>query len=76
MGSMMSDNAEFVFIVIDSRFGVVAASLVCDEAVAEMNARTLSEAASDTLSNPGSFRVKRVKLGRSQKFAPAPDPVP
>ena len=68
----MSDNAGFVFLVIDNRFGVVFASLVLDEAVADMNARVLEQHDSDTLANPGSFRVKRIKLG-SQKAEKAED---
>ena len=68
----MSDNASFVFLVMDDRFGVVSASLILDEAVADMNARVLEQHDSDTLTNPGSFRIKRIELG-SQKAKKAKD---
>ena len=59
----MTDQPSFVFLVIDSRCGVVFASLNLDEAVDDLNKRMIAEHDCETLLNPGSFRVKRVKLG-------------
>lgn len=56
-------SKDSVFLVTDNRFGVVFASLSVDEAMADLNKRALTEATCGTLSNPGSFRIKSVKLG-------------
>ncbi len=55
-------NKDSVFIVVDNRFGVVFASCSFDETVADLHRRVLTEAACTTLGNPGSFRIKSVKL--------------
>jgi len=58
----ISDKPSHVFLVIDSRFGFVSASLNEEEAVRDMEARVLAEMQQETLVNPGSYRLKAMRL--------------
>jgi hypothetical protein len=69
--SATSDKPSHVFLVIDSRFGVVSASLDEEEAVTDLRERVLAEMQQETLVNPGSFRLKFMRLSPLRDQPPA-----
>jgi hypothetical protein len=71
---IISDKPSHVFLVIDDRFGVVSASLDEEEAVTDLRERVLAQMQQETLVNPGSFRLKALRL-RPQRNQPPADTV-
>ena len=66
-----SDKPSHVFLVIDDRFGVVSASLDEEEAVTDLKERVLAQMQQETLVNPGSFRLKSMRLRPARDQSPA-----
>jgi hypothetical protein len=67
---IISDKPSHVFLVIDDRFGVVSASLDEEEAMTDLRERVLAQMQQETLVNPGSFRLKSMRL-RAPRESPA-----
>lgn len=66
-----SDKPSHVFLVIDDRFGVVSASLNEEEAMTDLRERVLAQMQQETLVNPGSFRLKSMRLRPQREQSPA-----